>query len=153
MSGNMAWLVMVVVFSVCCCREAKAIPASGLLKLTPSKDLPRIQDGNLPVPLLTCSFVSCDALNIPLNSSISQWDYYIGWDMPQAAKDDPGVFVIGNKFQMPQSHLVLTNFTSNLTGKYTCQLFFRKTFIDDVTINLSLSSTEATRKCNNHTNT
>lgn len=71
------------------------------------------------------------------------------WEMPAKAEQDPQVFVLGNKYQMPRSYLVFKGFKDSFIGQYRCELHFRKAQLASRTLTLTLNDVPATRPCKN----
>nr|XP_045584235.1 uncharacterized protein LOC123746619 [Procambarus clarkii] len=136
-------------------------PAASQLQLSTSVAIPGVKvkegtsaapvagNGTLAVPHLECGYVLCQAPEVFTNASTHLWDYYVDWERPPRTEDDPGIFVLANRYQMPRAYLVFKGFTANFSGDYQCVLHFRRAPLVSVGLTLTFDETLTARDCNN----
>lgn len=153
MTSAMQWVCFAMILALSCIEgQAQDTPASSLLKVRAFVGVPgeKVHDGmTISVPYRECGYIFCDAPDVYLNSTTQFWDYYIDWKMPETADNDPNVFVLANRYQMPRSYLVFKGFTTNFTGEYSCRLHFRREVLVSFSLTLAISSTATSRDCSN----
>ncbi|KAK8733571.1 hypothetical protein OTU49_006364 [Cherax quadricarinatus] len=171
MTGKVNWLCLVVLLLCWCRTYAQSLQntsTSGLLQLSTSiaasstqqsASGSKVKDGvaavsvlpnsTVAVPHLECGYIMCEAPHVFINDTTHFWDYFIDWEMPSPAENDPSVFILANRYQLPRAYLVFKGFTLNFTGDYLCLLHFRRDPIASVRLTLTLDDTRTSRDCNN----